>query len=55
MVFWLTYQRGPYGTGTNLTRHDVMEMEFDEILWTWEFLQEVWDAEQKAMRSASSR
>lgn len=50
MMFWLTYQRGPYGTGTNLTRGDVLDMHFDEMLWHWSFLREVWDEEEKAMK-----
>jgi len=49
-MFWLTYQRGPYGTGTNLTRADVLDMEFAEIIWSWEYLREVWDAEETAMK-----
>lgn len=48
MSFWLIFKRGPHGSGLNLTRSDVLEMEFDELSWYWKFLWEVWDEETKA-------
>lgn len=49
-MFWLTYKRAPHGTGTNLTRGDVLEMEMQEIIAWWDKLRETWDAEDKANR-----
>lgn len=48
MTFWLTFKRGPYGSGTNLTRADVLDMEWEEIRYHWKMLWEVWDAEKSA-------
>ena len=48
MLFWLTFKRGPHGSGTNLGYQDVMEMEFSEIRFYWKFLWRVWDAEKDA-------
>lgn len=50
ILFWLTYRRAPNGTGTNLTRSDVMDMEFAEVLWWWKFLRDVWRVEDQAAR-----
>jgi len=52
VMFWLTYKRAPHGSGTNLTRGDVLEMEMGEILQWWKRLQEAWDAEDRAERRA---
>ena len=54
-MFWLTYKRAPHGTGTNLTRSDLLDMEVGEILQWWEDLQEVWDKEDAALRKANRR
>lgn len=50
LCFWLTFKRPPNGTGTNLTRNDVLEMDLEEVLWWWKFLREAWDAEDNANR-----
>lgn len=55
MFFWLTFKRGPHGSGTNLTRTDVLEMEMSELLWHWDFLWKVWDKEAEAIRRGNSR
>lgn len=55
LIFWLMYRRGPHGTGTNLTRTDILDMPVDEILWTWEYLREVWEEETRAIRAQHSR
>lgn len=49
-MFWLTYKRAPHGSGTNLTRGDVLGMEMGEILETWKRLTDAWDAEDRANR-----
>lgn len=53
--FWLTYKRAPNGTGTNLTRNDLLEMDMEEILWHWKFLWDVWDKENEAERRSGGR
>lgn len=50
LMFWLLYHRPPHGSGTGLTRADVLDMEMDEIMWWWKFLREAWDAEDTASR-----
>ena len=51
MCFWLTFKRGPHGSGTNLSRSDVMDMELTEIRYYWDMLWKVWDAENAAAKS----
>ena len=53
MTFWLTFKRGPHGSGTNLSRSDVMEMELEEIRYYWKMLWDVWDAEKNASKGSS--
>lgn len=54
-MFWLTYRRAPHGSGTNLTRGDVLSMEMQEIMEWWKLLLEVWDLEDKAERKSAKR
>ncbi len=55
LLFWLNYHRPPDGTGTTLTRQDLLNMEFEEIVWTSNFLTKQWDAETNANRKAARR
>jgi hypothetical protein len=52
LMFWLTFKRPPHGSGTNLTRRDVLDMEVQEIMQWWEELQDVWDKEDAALRQS---
>ena len=49
-LFWLTYKRAPNATGTNLTRADVLDMEFDEITDHWTRLMDAWESENQRLR-----
>lgn len=54
-MFWLTFKRAPHGTGTNLTRGDVLAMEMSEILQWWQMLRDAWDKEDAALRRSAKR
>lgn len=53
LTAWLCFKRAPDGTGFNFTRADVLEMEWHEIEWHWQFLRDAWKQEDTARRKAS--